>query len=79
MLGKDIKVFLKKKKKKRDNIVMNDTKMYQKMRNKIWLSIENKYKMRKKPYYNYQQLFSLRKIGFLRQASGLFLRVGLDD
>ena len=36
MLAKDI--FLKKKKKKRD-MVVNDTKIYQKMKNKSWLSI----------------------------------------
>ena len=36
MLAKDI--FLKKKKEKRD-MVVNDTKIYQKMKNKSWLSI----------------------------------------
>ena len=47
-LVKDIKVFLKKKKKKSDNMVMNDTKISQKMKNKSLLSIEKKcYKMRK--------------------------------
>ena len=40
MLLKNIKVFLKKKKKKSDNMVVNDTKIYQKMKNKSWLSIE---------------------------------------
>ena len=39
-LVKDIKVFLKKKKKKSDNIVMNVTKISQKMKNKSFLSIE---------------------------------------
>ena len=38
-LVKDIKVFLKKKKKKSDNMVVKDTKIYQKMK-KSWLSIE---------------------------------------
>ena len=37
---KDIKVFLKKKKKKSDNILVNNTKTYQKMKNKSWLRIE---------------------------------------
>ena len=36
-LVKDIKVFLKKKKKKSDNMVMNNTKIYQKMKNKSLL------------------------------------------
>ena len=39
-LVKDIKVFLKKKKKESNNMVMNDTKTYQKMKNKSLLSIE---------------------------------------
>ena len=37
---KDIKVFLKKKKKKSDNIVINVTKIFQKMKKINWLSIE---------------------------------------
>ena len=37
---KDIKAFLKKKKRKSNNMVMNDTKIYQKMKNKSLLSIE---------------------------------------
>ena len=36
----DIKVFLRKKKKKSNNMVLNDTKLYQKMKNKSLLSIE---------------------------------------
>ena len=36
----DIKVFLKKKKKKGDNTVVNNTKIYEKMKNKSLLSIE---------------------------------------
>ena len=39
-LVKDIKVFLKKKKKESNNMVMSDTKIYQKMKNKCFLSIE---------------------------------------
>ena len=46
---KDIKIFLKKKKKKSDNMVVNITKIYQKMKNKNLLSIE------KMPYYNYKK------------------------
>ena len=37
---KDIKIFLKKKKKKSDNMVVNVTKIPQKMKNKSLLSIE---------------------------------------
>ena len=37
-LVKDIKVFLKRR--KRDNLVVNDTNIYQKMKSKDWLSIE---------------------------------------
>ena len=41
-LVKNIKVFLKKKKKKTDNMnmVMMDTKIYQKMTNKSFLSVK---------------------------------------
>ena len=39
-LVKDTKVFLKKKKKKCNNMVMNDTQIYQKVKNKSLLSIE---------------------------------------
>ena len=56
---KDIKVFLKKKKKTSDNMVVKDIKIYQKMKNKSWLSIEkNVTKGEKTPYYNYKKLFS---------------------
>ena len=37
---KDIKVFVMNKKKKRDNMVMNDTQINQKTKNKSLLSIE---------------------------------------
>ena len=39
-LVKDIKVFLKKKKKRSGNMVVNDTKTYRKMKKKGLLSIE---------------------------------------
>ena len=39
-LVKDTKVFLKKKKKKCNNMVMNDTQIYQKVKNKSLMSIE---------------------------------------
>ena len=47
-LVKDIKIFLKKKKKKGDNMVVNVTKIFQKTKKVNWLIIEKKYKMRKK-------------------------------
>ena len=37
---KDVRVFLRNKKKKSDNMVVNDTKIYQKMKNKSLLSTE---------------------------------------
>ena len=56
-LVKDIKVCLKKKKNKSNNIVMNNTKIYQKMKNKSLLSMEkNIMKQEKMPYYNYKEL-----------------------
>ena len=39
-LMKDIKIFLMKKKKKSNNMVVNVTKIFQKMENKSLLSIE---------------------------------------
>ena len=39
-LVKDIKIFLKKKKKKSYNMVMNVKRISQKIKNKIFLSIE---------------------------------------
>ena len=39
-LTKDVKIFLKNKKKKSGNIVVNVTKISQKMKNKSLLSIE---------------------------------------
>ena len=39
-LMKGIKIFLKKKKRKSSNMVMNDTKIYQKMKKKSLLSLE---------------------------------------
>ena len=53
-----MKFFLKKKKKKRDNMVVNVTKISQKIKNKSFLSIENNIKEREKTlYYNYKRVF----------------------
>ena len=46
-LTKDVKIFLKNKKKKSENIVVNVTKISQKMKNKSLLSIESCYRIRK--------------------------------
>ena len=52
----DIKIFLKKKKKKRDTMVKNITKISQKMRKIAWLSIEtNIIECEKMPFYNYKK------------------------
>ena len=62
---KDIKNFLKKKKS--TNMVVKDTKIYQKMKNKSWLSIEENIEWEKRLCYNYKKLSLLRKPGcFLR-------------
>ena len=46
-LVKDIKIFLRKKKKTCNIMVMNFRKTFQKMKNKSWSSIEKKYRIRK--------------------------------
>ena len=56
-LLKDIKVFLKKKMTKSDIMVVNKTKIYQKMKNKYLLIIEKDIiKWEKTPYQNYKKL-----------------------
>ena len=62
----------KEEKEKKWYMVVKDTKISQKMKNKRWLSIEkNITKWEKSPYYNYKKLFSFKKFN-------LFLGVGLD-
>ena len=46
-LVRGIKIFLKKKKKKCDNIVLNVTKIFQKIKSKSLLSIKKYYRMGK--------------------------------
>ena len=41
----DIKVYLRKKKKKSNNEIVNNTKIFQKMKKICWLSIEKNDKM----------------------------------
>ena len=53
---KKLMIFLKKKKKRNDNIVMDVTKISQKMKNKSLLSIEKNIIEREKTlYYNYKK------------------------
>ena len=54
-IEKDIKVLLKKKKS--NNIVVKDTKVYQNMKNKSWLSMQINIKLEKKLHHNYKKLF----------------------
>ena len=57
-LAKDIRIFLETKKKKSNNMAVNLTKISQKMKNKIWLSIEkNTIEQEKTLYYNYKKAF----------------------
>ena len=50
-LVKDIKFFLKKTEKKSDNMVINDTKTYQEVKNKKLVQYRKKYyKMRKNAF-----------------------------
>ena len=75
-LVKNIKVFIKKKKKKGDTMVLNNTKIYQKMKSKSWLSIE------KSPDYNYKKLSLFEKIYFSDEwvfLLGLDLVIGLGE
>ena len=56
-LVKDIKIFLRKKKKKSKNKVVSDAKIYQKLKNKSLVSIEkNITEGEKMPCYNYKKL-----------------------
>ena len=50
-LAKDIKIFLKKKMKKSDNMIMNVTKISQKMKNKNLLRIDQNIVEREKALY----------------------------
>ena len=57
-LVKDIKIFLKKKNKKSNNMVVNITKISQRRKNESLLSIEkNIIEWEKASYYNYKKVF----------------------
>ena len=60
-LVKNIKIFQRKKKKKSDNIVVNVTKISQKMKTKSWLNIEKKHRMRKKRFVLIMKNYYLKK------------------
>ena len=54
-----------KKKKNKNNMVVKDIKISQKMKNRNKLNIEeNIMNGERTPYYNYNELFSYRIIGF---------------
>ena len=63
---KDIKVFLKKKILKSDNMAVKDLQIYKTVKNKIEFSIEKHYKTRKKIIRNY---IHLEIVGFSRGMS----------
>ena len=68
-LLKDIKVFLEKKKKKSDNMVVNDTKIYQKMKTESWLSIEkNIYHEKKHLIITIRNYFHLENLVYYLQV-----------
>ena len=52
---KEIQNLSEEKQQKKDNMIVKDAKISQKMKNKSWLSIE------KIPYYSYKKLFHLEK------------------
>ena len=58
-----MKVFLEKKKES-GNMVVNDTKIYQKMKRKSWLSIEKNEMKKERPYYNHEKLISFGNFCF---------------
>ena len=58
---KDIKIFLRKKKGKSDNIFVNVIKISQKMKKKSLLSIQkNLIEREKMPFYNYNKRLLLK-------------------
>ena len=65
------KSFSKEEKEKKGNImVVNNTKIYQKMKNKCLMSIEkNIIKWEKTPNYNYKELFSFRKSTIISKSN----------
>ena len=62
---KGIKVFLKKKKDKRQQYGCKNYKILPENQKQKLVEYRKKhYKMRKKAHYNYKELFSFRKFGF---------------
>ena len=68
-LMNDIKFFLKKKKKKTDNIAVNVTKISRKMKSKSLLCLErNIIKWGKIPYYNCRKVVVEKILLFIRES-----------
>ena len=59
-LVKDIKIFLKKKKKKSNSMAENIAKISWRMKNKHLLSIEKNIEWEKTPFYNYKKHLLLK-------------------
>ena len=74
---KDIKIFLRKKKKKSGNMAVSVTNISQKVKKKSLLSIEkNIIEREKRFHYNHKKVFQFRKFCFLIRKSirNLWLR-----
>ena len=57
------KFFCRRERKKGNDMVMIYTQIYQKIKEKNWLSVEKSITKREKtPYYNYKKLISFRKL-----------------
>ena len=73
-IKENYKIFLKRKKKKSNNMVVNVKKISQKMKNKSLLSIQkNIIEWEKMLYHNYKKVFKFRKICFFIFASLLLM------
>lgn len=69
-----------KSRKGSNNMLTNDTEIYQKMLSKNWFKEKNVLKREKAPYYDYQKLFvritvELGYIWFLLLGFGTFCRL----
>ena len=76
-LAKDVKILLKKKKKKGSNMVVNIKKISQRMKNKSFLSIE-KSKNEKKLMQNEKKRF-IKKSNDLESSFGAYLNKDFES
>ena len=76
-LAKDVKILLKKKKKKGSNMVVNIKKISQRMKNKSFLSIE-KSKNEKKLIQNEKKRF-IKKSNDLESSFGAYLNKDFES